>query len=75
MRKKIGSFVEYVGLWESSTGRIIIKRSTLTSIEEYSGTLLHEISHALSGADDVTRDFELKLTDIMGKIALKALTK
>jgi hypothetical protein len=75
MRKKIGSFVEDVGLWESSTGRIIIKRSTLTSIEEYSGTLLHEISHALSGADDVTRDFELKLTDIMGKIALKALTK
>jgi len=30
----------------------------LQSIEKYAGTLLHEVAHAISGAKDVTRDFE-----------------
>ncbi len=73
MRKQLGSFVEAEGVWEGGTGRIIIKRSSLASIERYAGTLLHEVAHALSGANDVSREFEGRLTQIMGIISSKAL--
>jgi hypothetical protein len=73
MRKQLGSFVEAKGLWEGKKGRIIIKRSTLESIEGYAGTLLHEVAHALSGADDVSRIFESELSQIIGTISSKAL--
>ena len=73
MRKELGSFVEAEGLWEGSRGRIIIKRTTLRSIEKYAGTLLHEIAHALSGADDVSRAFESELTQIIGVVSSKTL--
>ena len=73
MKKEIGSFVQAEGLWEGPTGRIIIKRSALESLEKYVGILLHEIAHASSGADDVSREFELELTEIAGVIGSKAL--
>jgi hypothetical protein len=73
MRKELGSFVEAVGLWEASRGRIIVKRSTLKSLESYAGTLLHETAHALSGASDVSREFECELTEIVGGVSSKAL--
>lgn len=63
--------VDVVGLWEPSKRRILIKRSQLRSVEEFSGTLLHECAHAKSGASDVTRDFELELTNIIGELASK----
>jgi hypothetical protein len=66
MRKELGSFIEAEGLWESATGRIIIKRSVLANLERYAGTLLHEIAHARSGAMDVSREFELELTRLLG---------
>jgi len=61
------------GLWESSTGRIIVKRSQLSSLPDFAGTLLHEIAHAKSGLGDVNRDFELVLTDFLGQAAARAL--
>ena len=73
MRKKLGYFVENLGLWEPDKGRMIIKRETLSSLAKFSGTLLHETAHAISGADDVTRDFELRLTDLIGKVVEDAL--
>lgn len=73
MRKQLGSFVDVDGLWEGTTARIIVKRSTLTSIEKYAGTLLHEVAHALSGADDVSREFESELTQMTGTISSTAL--
>jgi hypothetical protein len=73
MRQKLGTFVEDDGLWEPETRRIIIKRSALKSLNKYAGTLLHEVSHALSGAEDVSREFELKLTDVTGTVASEAL--
>jgi hypothetical protein len=73
MRNQLGSFVEAEGLWEVQTGRIIVKRSTLTSTEKYAGTLLHEVAHALSGANDVSREFECKLTQMTGIVSSKAL--
>ena len=57
------------GLWEPSKRRVLIKRTRLSSLSNYAGTLLHECAHAISGAGDVSRDFEIKLTDIIGKIS------
>jgi hypothetical protein len=73
MKKQLGSFTEAAGVWERQSGRIIIKRSTLSSTEIYAGTLLHEIAHAQSGADDVNREFENQLTHIIGLVSSKAL--
>ena len=75
MRKQLGSFVEAEGLWDRGKGRIIIKRCTLASIERYAGTLLHEVAHALSGADDVSREFESALTQMVGMISSKTIEK
>jgi hypothetical protein len=61
------------GLWESSTGRIIIKRSQLSSLTAFAGTFLHEIAHAKSGFGDVSRDFERVLTEALGHVAVRAL--
>ena len=56
MRTETYAFVEAVGVWDSPN--IIIKRTQLQSLEWYAATLLHEIAHALSGAPDVSRDFD-----------------
>jgi hypothetical protein len=61
------------GLWEASAGHIIIKRSQLSSLAEFAGTLLHEIAHAKSGFGDVSRDFESVLTDFLGRAAEQAI--
>jgi len=65
MRMESLSFQEAEGLWASPN--IIIKRTVLRSIEHYAGTLLHEVAHAQSGAEDITREFEMSLTDLLGK--------
>ena len=73
MRKNLSSFVEATGVWEESTRTIIIKRDQLKNIEKYCGTLLHEVAHAQSGADDVTREFESQLSKLLGVISPRAL--
>ena len=73
MRKELGTFIERNGVWEESTGRVIIRRSQLRNIEEYAGTLLHEVAHATSGMSDVTREFEDELTRLLGIISSRAL--
>jgi len=73
MRKEIGSFVERAGVWEESTGRIIIKRSQLKDIAGYAGTLIHEVAHAVSGTTDVSREFENELTSLLGIVVSRAL--
>ncbi|MDQ6786230.1 MAG: ATP-binding protein [Acidobacteriota bacterium] len=65
MRKEVG-LSETVGVYEPSYQRIIIKRSQLRNKENYVGTLLHETAHAISGACDVNRDFEIELTRLLG---------
>ena len=67
MRMETYAFVEASGLWEASTGTIIIKRTQLKSLEEYASTLLHEIGHAQSGAPDISSEFETSLTSLLGK--------
>jgi hypothetical protein len=73
MRKDPGSFQEATGVWDASTGRIIVKRSQLRDLSTYSGTLLHEVAHALRGAPDVDRAFEAELSRLLGKIAKESL--
>lgn len=62
-----------VGLWQPDKRRILIKRTQLSDISKFAGTLLHECAHALSGHDDVSRDFEKMLTEFLGIIAKKAI--
>jgi len=57
------------GLWDATSGSIVILRSQLGSMREFAGTLLHEIAHAKTGYADVTRDFENELTNMLGQIA------
>jgi HSP90 family molecular chaperone len=73
MRSTMSSMIDAAGVWEAPY--IIIKRSELRDLKDYSGTLLHEAAHASSGAPDVSRDFELKLSEFLGKVSTKALDK
>lgn len=73
MRKKEAGLGEALGTWEEDHGWIVIKRSQLRSLARYAGTLLHEVAHATSGEDDVSRGFEEALTALLGKVAEKAL--
>jgi hypothetical protein len=75
MRPEAFSLKEASGLWEESTGRIIIKRDQLRSLKNYAGTLLHEIAHVRSGASDITREFEQQLTSQIGSIISKMMRK
>ena len=73
MQRDNHSFMPAGGLWLSSQGRVIIKRSQLSSLNLFAGTLIHEIAHARSGASDATREFESKLTDYCGLLASQLL--
>lgn len=73
MRKDPYTFREVDGLWEESTGSIIIKRSTLRNLEKYSGTLIHEVGHCISRGEDISREFEIELTRLIGILASKYL--
>ncbi len=65
------TFSEAVGLWSSPY--IIIKRSQLSDEKLFWGTLLHEIAHVRSLATDVTLNFELELTNLLGQITTKGI--
>ncbi len=75
MRKDFFSEGETVGIWEPSTGSIIILRKMLNSIKDYAGTLIHEAIHAKSGMGDISRNFEHELTVAIGQVCEKALQK
>lgn len=62
------------GLWDEASSSIIILRKQLGSLPEFAGTLLHEIAHAKSGFDDVSREFENALTEMLGQVAAFGLT-
>src|ERR1700689_4027111 len=68
MRLMEGRYKEAVGLWEPVEGWIIVKRSQLQSLADFAATILHELSHALSGAPDRSLEFEQQLTTELGSI-------
>jgi hypothetical protein len=56
------------GCWDESSQSIVISRPMLKSIQKYAGTLIHELIHAKTGQEDVTRAFENSLTDAIGRL-------
>ncbi|MGB8645664.1 MAG: ATP-binding protein [Anaerolineae bacterium] len=73
MRMESFALTEATGLWEELIGRIIIKRSELRSLEDYAGTLLHEVAHAISEERDISAGFEGQLTSFLGTLASDAV--
>jgi len=65
---------ETQGLWDPTSGSIIVKRSELGALSDFAGTLLHEIAHARTGYGDVSREFENELTEMLGTVAESELT-
>lgn len=75
MRKDFFADVMTLGCWAEKTNSIVLSRKTLKSLQDYSGTLIHELIHAKTGYDDVTRAFESELTVTIGKLCENLLTK
>ncbi len=73
MRPDFLSGMDAAGLWDPGTSSIVIRRDQLRSVKLFAGTLLHELAHARSGYDDVTREFETELTELLGSVAAVAL--
>ena len=71
MRPNSYNLSDAAGFWNGS--EIIIKRSELQSLEKFAPILLHEAAHAISGASDVSIDFEDALTKLLGKVAVNKL--
>ncbi len=75
MRKDSSTFQESLGLWEPTHERIIIKRDQLKNLSSYCGTFLHEIVHCKTGKEDITREFEFALTELLGNIMEKLIVE
>jgi hypothetical protein len=71
MRLVEGRYQEAVGFWEPVEGWIIVKRSQLQSLADFAATILHELSHVLSGAPDLSLEFEQQLTAELGGIVAR----
>lgn len=68
MRLEDHGYQEAVGVWDPSDRTIIIKRDQLSSLKSFAGTVLHEVAHAVSGAPDVSIEFEQALTHELGSV-------
>ncbi|MDG6921669.1 MAG: ATP-binding protein, partial [Nitrososphaerota archaeon] len=75
MRKGFLDKAETLGCWDQKTSSIVLDRKTLRSLSEYSGTLIHELIHAKTGYNDVTRAFENSLTEIIGDLCNRILER
>ena len=73
MRTNATGTDEVVGCWEPLNASIVIQRDQLRSLPKYAGTLLHEVTHATSGTDDVSPEFEAALTSTLGAVAARHL--
>jgi hypothetical protein len=67
MRQTLGD-TGAAGLWDPTQATIVIHRPQLASVAAFAGTLLHEMVHAKTGLGDVSREFELALTDLIGRL-------
>lgn len=72
MRLDFLSGADALGLWDPESKCIVIRRDQLGDLKSFAGTLLHEVVHATTGYDDVTRDFENELTAVLGAAAAQA---
>ncbi len=74
MRPSVAEGLRPGGLWESATGRVIIHRPQLQSLASFAGILLHELAHARTGYEDVSREFEAALTTTIGTVAARTFS-
>lgn len=61
------------GLWGEN--KIIINKDTLKDKRRFAGILIHEYTHAFTGHKDITREFEISLTENLGVLCMKYLEK
>ena len=66
---------ETEGVWDPHIPAIVIKRDRLKDPMSFGATLLHEVAHAMSGALDATREFEMVLTHYLGATSTAALDR
>ena len=52
----------------------MIRRDQLGSLALFAGTLLHELVHAISGAQDQSIEFENELSTLIGQLAADAIS-
>jgi len=64
----LGNNNSTLGIWDEENGDIVLHRSTLKDSAQFFGTLAHEVIHARTGYDDVSREFENALTDLIGQL-------
>jgi hypothetical protein len=64
---------QVTGVWEPAERRIVVRRDQLTDAVTYCVTFLHELTHAVSGASDLTFEFEDALSTQLGAVAVAAL--
>ena len=62
------------GVWDPEKEQVIIRRDMLRSPTVFCGVLVHELTHADTGFDDIDRGFETALSRWLGHFAWKALS-
>lgn len=64
----------YGGVWDSEKELVIIRRDMLRNPAIFCGVLIHELTHADTGFDDIDRGFETALSRWIGHFAWKAIS-
>lgn len=64
----------YGGVWDTEKELVIIRRDMLCSLSLFCGVLVHELTHADTGFDDIDRGFETALSKWIGHFAWKVLS-
>ena len=64
----------YGGVWDAEKELVIIRRDMLCSPALFCGVLVHELTHADTGFDDIDRGFETALSRWIGHFAWKVLS-
>lgn len=68
-RIRSGEWGETHGVWDPKLQKIVLKRSILQNMSDACGVAVHEMIHATTGTNDLTRDFENELTGVIGKLS------
>ena len=73
LRPDILTDVETMGCWDPQSRAVVISRQCLSAVDTFAGVLIHELIHARTGFEDVSREFEYALTDAIGKLCQAAI--
>ena len=63
----------YGGVWDVEKELVIIRRDMLRNPAVFFGVLIHELTHADTGFDDIDRGFETALSKWVGHFAWKSI--